>query len=574
MEAVSAVPSVSSLKLTEPTKGERLKPHVRHRTDQRMLRHGASGQRRLPGFGSTLHILALVLAWACATSTGAQTVTLRPSPEGVTAQYDLHGYSDRLVFTDQDTIRTEWSPTTADFAIHQDGLQGSRPLDGFSIELRPDITEDGRGYIALTRLGEGYVLHAPALQLEGESLRLEVDLPDDWTLLPGPTFSGYIYLGPVAAVSRGPTGGIRIGPGNSSDTEATLFDSFDPALQFFSRVFGPLPHVPSLAITRQGSGPIPFRGDVTDSGMISIRFHGDLGEPDADARLQIQHFAFHETSHLWNSHLAKPLDGPRWLHEGGAEYLALIAAVSTGRLTEAQARASLSQSLTDCSTALSDRPAARERVSSGPAVYSCGAVIQWLADLELRQDFGKPDGVVSVWAEWIERARHGQVQYGPDDFQAALSPTSAVLVLLDGPPELRWRDLEAAFSRLNVRWVNRPSNSSLLSAALRHVKRQVCAGGLSYFVKAGSVEMENGRDCGALSGTVILTAIEGRDPVASSAAMFEAVQDRCAQRQPINVTVRGAAEGVTIPCDAELVTPTAYSVVDAPAIGLPVIVDP
>ncbi|MBX9575645.1 MAG: hypothetical protein K2X07_08405 [Caulobacteraceae bacterium] len=532
------------------------------------------GRRRGAGLRSALRISAIALIAACATPASAQTVTLRPGSDGVTVEYDLGREADLLIFEDQDTVRADWSTPTPDVVISQDGLRSARPLEAIRVDLRPDGTEEGRGYIALTRLGEGYVLHAPALRIVGESLSLEVDLPDGWTLLPGPTFDGYLYLGPASAVSRGRSGGIRIGSAAPSAAERALFEGFDPALEFFARAFGPLPHAPVMAITSQGTGPIPFRGDVTDGGVISIRFHGDLGEPDADARLQIQHFAFHETSHLWNSHLAKPLDGPRWLHEGGAEYLALVAAVSTGHLTEAQARASLSQSLTDCSTALADRPDARARISGGPAVYSCGAVIQWLADLELRQDFGQPQGVVSIWSGWIERARHGQVHYGPDDLTSALAPTSAVVALLDGPPESRWRDLEAALARLNVRWVNRPSDSSLLAASLRHLKRQACGGGLSYFVRAGAVEMENGDDCGPFAGTVVLATVEGHDPVTGAAAMFDAVQSKCARREPVGVVLQGNATGFSIPCGADLATPAAYLVTDAPPIGLPTVVGP
>jgi len=518
---------------------------------------------------------ALTIALSSWTPALAQTVVLTSSPEGLTAEYRLSAKTQRMAFSQLETIRTDWSVVTPDVSLTPGEIVSTAEIDRVTLQLQPDSTEDGRGYIALTRLGEGYVLYAPALTLEGQTLRLEADLPESWTLAPDGPFDGYVYLGPTSAIERRGTGVIHIASATPRPVATTtLFETFDTAFDYFTQTFGPLPRPPVMSVTQQGAGPVPFRGDVTDSGMSSIRFHGDIGDAlDAEALAEVEHFAWHEMTHLWNSHLARPIEGSPWLHEGGAEYLALVGSTSVGRIDQADALAGLSQNLTDCRNAVASRPDIMARISTGAAVYSCGTIIQWLADMELRLG-NEPRGIVAVWADFIDRARRGEAAYGPDDLRAKLGGSSAVFSLLEGPAESRWSDLETALARLNVRWVNQPSNTTLVTATLRHIKRQVCTGGLSYSLRNGAVEMESGTDCGPFAGTVTLASVEGHDPLANSAVMFEAVQQRCERRGSLTVMVRGSATPIAITCAADLAMPTAYSLMEAPLIALPTTMAP
>lgn len=516
--------------------------------------------------------MALAFGLSLPSAAFAQTVVLTPTSDGIEAEYRLDARSERTAFTQTETIRTDWAVLGTDIALTPEAVVSKTATDRVVLQIAPDSTEEGRGYIALTRLGEGYVLYPPALTVHGQMLRLEANVPEGWTLLPEGPFDGYVYLGPTTAIERSKVGTVRI----SSETKRSaasvaLFDTFDRAVVFFTQTFGPLPRAPVLSVTQQGAGPVPFRGDVTDSGMISIRFHGEVADAlDADALAQVEHFAWHETAHLWNSHLARPIEDSPWLHEGGAEYLGLVGAASAGRIDQTQVLAGLSQRLTDCRNAVATRPDIAARIGTGSAVYACGTVIQWVADMELRQSGGRPMGIIAVWKDFIDRARHGQADYGPADLKARLGPDSAVAAMLDGPADTRWSDLERALEKLEVRWVNRPSDASLMAAALRHLKRQACPGGLSFAVRNGSIEMDNGADCGSLAGTVTLASVEGHDPFGGARAMFEAVQTGCAHREPLAVVLRGSEATITIPCTANLVTPSAYALTQAPLIALPV----
>ncbi len=94
----------------------------------------------------------------------SQNVTLTPTPEGVSARYRLTAPTGRFEFADPGVARSDRSPESEGTELDGAGVTLATPGAGFSILLRPDSTEEGRGYIALTRVGAGYVLYAPALK--------------------------------------------------------------------------------------------------------------------------------------------------------------------------------------------------------------------------------------------------------------------------------------------------------------------------------------------------------------------------------------------------------------------------
>jgi hypothetical protein len=503
---------------------------------------------------SIMLIMAVLLAVGSPDAVRAQAVSLRPTSDGLIADYRMTETEDGIAFADPDLVRSDWTR-----------------LGARSFLVRPDSTEDGRGYIALARVGEGYVLYAPALTAAGETLTMSLDGPEGWTLAPADDARGYVYVGPASAVRRLPSGALTIAaPDLSPGLETTVFGAFDAATGFYTDRFGPPPTVPILSVTAQGAGPGPFRGDVTDSGMISTRFNGKAwAEPDADALKGVAAFIFHETAHLWNSHYARPAEGSPWLHEGGAEYMALVGAVSTGLLTEGEARESLSGRLTECRRRVGSRTPAADRMRSGSAVYDCGTLIQWLADMELRAS-GPGRSIFDVWSDLIGAAGAGRPDYSPADFRARLAPDSAVTLLFDGPGEERWSAIDARLTALGVRWENRPSNQDYVIGTLSHLNAQTCAAGAStgFYIRDGYVQTANDDRCGRLSGEIPLTTVAGVDPLAEPRAMFDAVQALCAAKAPVAVVRRDTGESLSIDCSAPLATPTVYAITAAPALRL------
>ncbi|WP_303717699.1 hypothetical protein [Brevundimonas naejangsanensis] len=291
-------------------------------------------------------------------------------------------------------------------------------------------------------------------------------------------------------------------PDMPSSLRHTVFTAFAHALDFYEGRFGPLPQSPTLVVTIQGAGPSTIRADVTDTGVISARLNGEAWRNPSEAALsEIDTVTFHETAHLWNSHFARPAEGSPWLHEGGAQYLALVAAVSTGHLTEAAARESLGSNLTDCRNRLGTRDNVSNRMVAGSAVYDCGVLVQWLADMKLRQASSGALGIVDRWAAMVSAARDGQAAYNPQNFRSGLNEDSAVTLLFDGPAEARWNSIEARLIDLGVTWVNRPSDEDYLAATLSRLNTENCASGSStgFYVRDGFIQMDNASTCGALS---------------------------------------------------------------------------
>lgn len=503
---------------------------------------------------SILLIMAVLLTGALPDAVRAQAVSLRPTSDGLIVDYPASETAAPVTFAEPDVVHSDWTP-----------------LNASSFLVRPDGTEDGRGYIALARVGEGYVLYAPALTAEGEALTLSIDGPDGWTLTPPGDTRGYVYVGPASAVQRLPSGAITIAaPDLSPPLRTTAFGAFDAAIGFYTGRFGTPNTLPILSVTAQGAGPSPFRGDVTDSGMISARFNGQAwAAPDADALEGVAAFIFHETTHLWNSHYARPAEGSPWLHEGGAEYMALVGAVSTGLMTETQARESLSGRLTECRRRVGSRTPAVSRMTSGSAVYDCGTLIQWLADMELRQS-GPGRSIFDIWTDLIRAAAAGRPDYGPADFRARLAPDSAVALLFDAPGEDRWATIDARLTALGVRWENRPSNQAYVIGALSHLNAQSCAAGAAtgFYIRDDFIQTANDDRCGPLSGEIPLATVAGLDPLAEPKAMFDAVQALCAATGPVVLTRRDTGEALSIDCRAPLAAPTAYAIIAAPALGL------
>lgn len=510
-------------------------------------------------------VATLGLSLFAITEAFAQSVMLEGNHDGVEAHYRGQVASP-FVFADPGIDRSDW-----DLSGLPQPQPGADDAAGFTLALRPDSTEAGRGYIALVRVGEGYVVYGPALAGPDTTLSLTAGGPASWTTWPATGADGYVYFGPASYIQSRPGRAEIAAPDLPAKLRHTVFTAFADALAFYEGRFGPLPKSPTLVVTIQGAGPSTIRADVTDTGVISTRLNGDAWHDPSEAALSdIDTVTFHETAHLWNSHFARPAEGSPWLHEGGAQYLALVAAVSTGHMTEAAARDSLGSNLTACRRRLGARQDANIRMASGSAVYDCGVLVQWFADMELRQASNGSQGVVDRWTAMVDAARDGQAPYSPQKFRAGLNEESAVTLLFDGPAEARWTLIEARLIGLGVTWTNRPSDQDYLAATLSRLNTENCAPGSStgFYVRDGFIQMDNASTCGALSDDLAIGTVEGFDPLTASRAMFEAVQSRCAARGVVQIVRRNTTQVLSAICNTALEEPTTYALTQSPAISV------
>jgi hypothetical protein len=517
-------------------------------------------------------IRSIICAAAAALSLGAGTVgaedaataTAFTAGDAVRIRYVLPSPTARLAFADRDVVRETWTVLTPGVTLAGGVISGETPFETVELEVRADSAERDRIYMGISRVGDGHILYGPALRLEGVPTTLLFQAAEGAAVLPAEgAIEGYAYLGPDDQVSSAGEARVVAGRNVSAELAGPMRETFRRALEVYGARLGPdLPYTPTLAISVDSPGPAMFRGDVTDTGVISTRFRGDVWR---GAEEHVATFVWHEAFHLWNGHgIGTPdADTDPWLHEGGAEYASIVGAASTGAIGEGAARRRLAQHLNGCRATLAERSEAASRLRSGSGPYACGTLIQWIADMELRQA-GRGD-ILALWRDMLAEARRDG-DYGVADFRARLAPDSRAMDLLDGPGEGRWARIEARLNALGVALENQPEESDLMAAALFHVAKRNCRGSYGFFNDPGALRLD-GADCGVLSGEPLIATVEDLDPQGHGRAMFEAVQTRCAAGLPVRYRTRDDRV-LEATCDAPLAEPRVWAITAAPPFDL------
>ncbi|VXC12674.1 hypothetical protein [Brevundimonas sp. G8] len=520
-----------------------------------------------------LAALSLAIGTAASALSQAQqaaTIEARTAAGGVAVTWRLAQPTTEVAFLDPAIIRNLWTVTTPGLTLADGVVKSDRPFDTFQILIAPDAAEVDRVYMGLTRVGAGHVLYGPGLELKGMDAELTAQPVAGETTLPqADAIKGYAYIGPEAAVTRRDGGAVVTGASVPASLSKLMGDGFLAAQAFYGARLGrDLPYQPVLIVTTDSPGPTTFRGDVTDTGVISTRFFGTSWDaPAEDVAGPLSTFVWHETFHLWNGHglTLKDGDSAPWLHEGGAEYGALVAAASSGVIDEAQARSSLARRLNGCRATLKDRDYDPRRLQSGSSVYDCGVLIQWIADLEVRRASDGRRDILDLWKTMLDARRAGD-GYGVADFRALLPADSGANILLDAPGADRWTGIEARLTALGVSLVDQPGRGDYRRAALVHLNAQNCTGGGTgfYQVREG-IQLDTTDKCGVLSGSPVLASIEDHDPYADAEAMFVAIQTRCVEGLPVRYRFQDG-QAVEAVCKAPLAQPKAWVVTAAPAL--------
>ncbi|MGH7027756.1 hypothetical protein, partial [Brevundimonas sp.] len=519
-----------------------------------------------------LAALAMVCgAAAPALAQQAATIEARTAPGGVIVTWRLAQPTTRAVFLNTHVIRDLWTVTTPGLTLKDGAVESEAPFATFEIQIAPDAAEVDRTYMGLSRVGAGHVLYGPGLELQGMDAVLTVrPVAGEATLPTADAVKGYAYLGPQEAVMRRDGAAVATSASAPPALTVLLRDGYFAAQKFYGARLGHvLPNEPTLIISTDSPGPTGFRGDVTDTGVISLRFHGDMwASPPPDVAVPLGTFVWHESLHLWNGNGMKMKDSGAapWLHEGMAEYGAVVAAVSTGVIDEDQAQVSLAQRLNGCRKTLGDADYDARKLKSGSSVYDCGVVVQWIADLEARRASNGARDIFDLWKTMLDAGRVGD-GYGVAEFRALMQPDTAVAVLLDGPGASRWARIEARLAALGVTLEDRPSTDEYRVAALFHLNGENCsAGSNGFYTTEKGIKLDTGDKCGLLSGDPLLASVEDHDPANDATAMFFAVQARCAASQPVRYRTQDG-KLIEARCEAPLIAPKAWAVAGAPPLA-------
>jgi hypothetical protein len=253
------------------------------------------------------------------------------------------------------------------------------------------------------------------------------------------------------------------------------------------------------------------------------------------------------------------------LHEGGADYAALLAGVRRGLTTEEEAARMLGDALNRCRSGLQnagDKSLASFNFLPAQLRYPCGMAIQWAADLHIRRASGGARTVLDAWREVIAGAqREGTRRYTLAEFNAAAGiaasqPLLPVALLVEQSGPGRWGELAGALGSLGAEVVQTPSPTGRRAAVLFHLLANNCRDlppgtGYGFFLDGRTVKLDGPAGCGGLAGDPVISRIEGGDPFDLSEETYAAVQRRCAAREPVTL-VSGDGRTLAAPCTTPL----------------------
>lgn len=495
---------------------------------------------------------------------GTATITARLTHDGLHAEVHLSRAVTEFAFARADVVREgDIDVLTPGLVLDGDSISSARRFRRFEVLIRPMSQERDAKYPAFFRAGLGGVLYAPALTGDTSQwrTRLRIVTAPGQVLAPasGPNEHGSVFVGPADHVHTA-EGALIVAP---PDAPRELYDAaaseLRAAMQFYTRTLNaPLPTTPVLVLAHGGEGQGQV-GDVTPGPFVSMRFYGGAwGAPDENTRAMLSRFVSHEAFHFWNGSLTQHAEGtPTWLHEGGADYAALLSARDTGALDDTGVAAALGDALTRCRDALRQRgDVSMNSIGFLPQQirYPCGIVIQWAADLSVKRT--NTQGVLGVWASMIATAQARENRsYTLADFTEApgMGEAGSVIALLtEQSGAERWTTLTETLRGLGAEISSAPTDNTRRMALLFHVLPQNCPGAESFgfYTENNRIRLQEEAACGALSNVVVLS-IEGGDAFAPSAETYTRAQAACAAQRPVAFLLEGG-QRVDATCERPL----------------------
>jgi hypothetical protein len=491
-------------------------------------------------------------------------VTVAPHEDGVRVVYELPVAADRVALLRSDALRRdEWRSTTAGVRLVDDALVADAPRTSFAVVIPPDTVELDRVYPSLHRVGGGVAIYGPALLVEGTDMRIVLRPGAGGVAIPEEGAErGYAWLGPADAVIEGE--GFRMVAGESVAPWLVehVRREAEVALAYYERKLERSGRAPTILVSMQSTRAGGHRGDASDTAVISLRFFdARWNEPDPGAAANLAKFVRHEAFHLWNGATAPGT--PPWLHEGGAEYAAIVAAVDAGALTHDEGIEQVSYHLDRCRATVGDRSLAAAELS-GPGFYWCGVALQWIADTEARGDSSGRRDTFAIWRDLLRRGDDGG--YSLDDLRAVTGPVVAAMLDDEGPE--RWPRLAGALARHGATITDAVDDRGWRTATLQHLLAQHCQSRRrGFYTETDHVRLDTPPDdCGPLGGSPELVRVAGASIMKAPRKAFDAVREACTARGPVTLETRSGAK-LRVECTQPLEPPVRWALVSAPPLS-------
>lgn len=490
-------------------------------------------------------LLVLLPVGAQAAPTRPVEVMLRIQDGGLVARFTLPRPTTKFALAESSPeIRADtWTMATPGLRLADDQVTAldGKPFRHFEILIRPDSVERDRFYPALTRMGPaGWMIYGPYLAAAEGETRLSARLPRGWAALSsagdGLDLDGFGFVGSAAYVKRG-VATVVAPPGTPDWIYQRVLKSANRATAYYTRRLGiGLKRPPLIMMLQRENLSDGYRGDVTPGDVVSLRFNGNAWlTPDEQAGRQIGRFVAHEFFHFWNSNLSDVMGDQPWLHEGAAEYAALLYGLQAGDLTPEEFRSELSDRLTGCVRALPTAPMAQKGPTQGEAVYHCGVVAEWLADLQLRKAGGGRD-ILDLWAGILPSE---QKDYNVAGFRKVAGP-GPLDRLMDGSEPDRWPGLFTALEPFGVALTQAEDPASARGSVVMHLLAGVCTGkSYGLYRKDDRFTLDASGGCEAAMGGADIDALDGHSLFSDLPGVLAAVRSDCLAGSAVKVSFQG-----------------------------------
>lgn len=333
-------------------------------------------------------------------------------------------------------------------------------------------------------------------------------------------------------------------------------------LQAFAQAYGVVPAGP-VGVVLTLADERGFHGDVTDGRMMRLRIDAKAPPLAGPALQQLRRFVAHEVAHWWNMGVYRSDAERPWLHEGHADWAALLALHATGQTDAAGLRSDMQAAINQCLMARGQRPAAAlpAGYGGGDNAYACGLSLMALAQLSVASRQGAGTAPAAPLTLLASLHQGGGALLDVPGFAAWAdgAPAGAMrrLLLDPGLPfDAGFRQLAAQAGltqdhRLDEPGADLPAalRSALAGRLMRALMRADCGGSYSFWTEPDHLRLDGKISCQSLRQGGLAVGVQGHALLAQPAQAWSAVAQACAAGQPLRVAYREGADSLT-PCPA------------------------
>ncbi|MBB5203221.1 hypothetical protein HNQ51_000514 [Inhella inkyongensis] len=316
------------------------------------------------------------------------------------------------------------------------------------------------------------------------------------------------------------------------------------SVQAYSKAYGQaLPGSGALVVTLS---ELPgFHGDTTPGRMMRLRLPRDASTLSPE---DLGLFVAHEAGHWWNSGLYRSDASRPWLHEGHAEWMALLQQAQTGQLAPQRWVERVEAYVNACLAARGDQVAAKLPTGRrGSEDYACGVSLMQLAQAVHASRLPGPETLLKrlaslhaggaeltvarlqAWADgdhsgWLQRLLLDPEQGFASGLIAAMQAVGlAESLALEGSEPL-----------------NAGLRRSMATELTRQLMKADCAGASSFWSMNDGAQLDADMRCSTLRLGQRLTHLQGRSLVREPVEAWDAVHAACQRGDAIQA---GYADG-------------------------------